>query len=60
MPVTAALGIEQGHLNPGDALALLGIGSGINVVMMAVDWQTSPLANEQTDSTDSLATQPVE
>jgi 3-oxoacyl-[acyl-carrier-protein] synthase-3 len=40
--MTAAIGIEQGHLKPGDQIALLGIGSGINVLMMAVDWQQSP------------------
>jgi 3-oxoacyl-[acyl-carrier-protein] synthase-3 len=33
------LGIEQGHLKPGDRVALLGIGSGINVLMLAVHWQ---------------------
>ena len=36
-----ALGIEAGHLQPGDRVALLGIGSGINVLMLAVDWQHS-------------------
>jgi 3-oxoacyl-[acyl-carrier-protein] synthase-3 len=42
LPMTAAIGIERGHLKPGDQLALLGIGSGINVLMMAVEWQQSP------------------
>jgi len=41
LPITAALGIENGHLHRDDHLALLGIGSGINVLMLAVDWQTS-------------------
>jgi len=41
LPITAALGIESGHLAKDDRLALLGIGSGINVLMLAVDWQTS-------------------
>jgi len=41
LPVTAAIGIEQGHLKPGDRTALLGIGSGINVIMLGVDWQKS-------------------
>jgi 3-oxoacyl-[acyl-carrier-protein] synthase-3 len=40
-PVTAAIGIEQGHLSPGDQVAMLGIGSGLNVIMLGVDWQTS-------------------
>ncbi len=41
LPVTAALGIQQGHLRPGDRLALLGIGSGINVVMLGVEWRAA-------------------
>ncbi len=38
LPMTAAIGIEKGHLKPGDHLALLGIGSGINVLMLGVEW----------------------
>ncbi len=41
LPITMALGIESGHLQPGDHTALLGIGSGINVLMLAVDWRKS-------------------
>jgi len=41
LPVTAAIGIENGHLKKDDRVALLGIGSGINVVMLGVDWQRS-------------------
>jgi 3-oxoacyl-[acyl-carrier-protein] synthase III len=39
LPLALALGIEQGHLAPRDRVALLGIGSGINVLMMALRWQ---------------------
>lgn len=39
LPMAAALGIEQGHLQPGDHVALLGIGSGLNSVMLGMDWQ---------------------
>jgi acyl-CoA:acyl-CoA alkyltransferase len=39
LPMTAAIGIERGHLSAGDRLALLGIGSGINVVMLGIEWQ---------------------
>jgi 3-oxoacyl-[acyl-carrier-protein] synthase-3 len=46
LPVTAALGIEQGHLERDDHVALLGIGSGINVLMIGVDWQRAPLSLE--------------
>jgi acyl-CoA:acyl-CoA alkyltransferase len=39
LPITAAIGIERGRLAAGDRAALLGIGSGINVIMLAVEWQ---------------------
>ena len=41
LPMTAAMGIEKGHLHKNDRVALLGIGSGINVIMLGVDWQRS-------------------
>ena len=44
LPVTMALAVESGHIRPDDTVAMLGIGSGINCVMCAVDWQTAPLA----------------
>ena len=37
-PITMAMGIEQGALVPGQRAALLGIGSGINSLMLGVDW----------------------
>lgn len=45
VPVTAAIGLERGHVSPGDQVALLGIGSGLNVVMIGVDWQSVPAEN---------------
>ena len=44
LPLTMALGIEQGHLKSNQRAALLGIGSGINSIMLAVDWQRSLVA----------------
>jgi acyl-CoA:acyl-CoA alkyltransferase len=41
LPITAAVGIENGHLCKNDHVALLGIGSGINVIMLGVEWQRS-------------------
>ena len=38
LPTAAALGIENGHVQQGNRVALLGIGSGINVVMLGVEW----------------------
>jgi len=37
-PITMALGIEQGALAHGQRAAILGIGSGINSLMLGVDW----------------------
>lgn len=37
-PITMAMGIEQGVLNPGQQAAILGIGSGINALMLGVEW----------------------
>jgi 3-oxoacyl-[acyl-carrier-protein] synthase-3 len=42
LPVTMALGIEQGRLRANDRVAMLGIGSGINCLMLAVEWQRVP------------------
>jgi 3-oxoacyl-[acyl-carrier-protein] synthase-3 len=42
LPVTMALGIERGRLQANDRVAMLGIGSGINCQMLAVEWQESP------------------
>ena len=41
LPMTAAIGIENGHLRKDDHVALLGIGSGINVIMLGMEWQRS-------------------
>jgi 3-oxoacyl-[acyl-carrier-protein] synthase-3 len=37
-PITMALGIEEGRVKSGDKIAMLGIGSGINVVMLGLEW----------------------
>lgn len=38
LPITAAIADERGFLQKGDRVALLGIGSGLNCMMLAVDW----------------------
>ena len=38
LPMTVARGIEKAPPSTGDRVALLGIGSGINVVMLGLDW----------------------
>lgn len=37
-PITLALGVEQNLLGHGDRAAVLGIGSGINCLMMGIEW----------------------
>ncbi len=51
LPVTAAIGIERGHLQPDDRVALLGIGSGINVIMLGLQWQGYTPAQSAAGST---------
>jgi 3-oxoacyl-[acyl-carrier-protein] synthase-3 len=50
LPITMALGIEQGRVRPGERVAMLGIGSGINCLMLAVEWQRSPRRPRHTSS----------
>lgn len=38
LPTTAALGVQRGHVAPGDRVAWLGIGSGLNCLMLGIDW----------------------
>jgi 3-oxoacyl-[acyl-carrier-protein] synthase-3 len=38
LPITMALCVEAGRVKPGDKIAMLGIGSGINVMMLGVEW----------------------
>jgi len=39
LPITLAKAAEAGVLQAGDRAALMGIGSGVNVLMMAIEWQ---------------------
>jgi acyl-CoA:acyl-CoA alkyltransferase len=43
LPITMALGIEQGVLRKQDRVAMMGIGSGINCLMLGAEWQSSCL-----------------
>lgn len=38
LPITLAIGAERGLLKKGDKAALLGIGSGLNCVMLGMEW----------------------
>ena len=44
LPITLALAAENGFVQADDHVALLGIGSGINCLMLAVDWQNTAVA----------------
>jgi len=39
LPMTMAVGLEEEFVQPGEHVAMLGIGSGINCLMLAVQWQ---------------------
>lgn len=43
LPITLAIGAKQRPPN-GERVALLGIGSGINCIMLALEWQTTQVA----------------
>ena len=46
LPITMAIGLEKGHVAAGDNVAMLGIGSGINCLMLAVQWQKTLMKSE--------------
>jgi 3-oxoacyl-[acyl-carrier-protein] synthase III len=39
LPLTAAIAAERGLLLPGEKVAFLGIGSGLNCLMLGWEWQ---------------------
>lgn len=45
LPITMAVACDQEFIRPGDNVAMLGIGSGINCMMLAVQWQASRVAS---------------
>jgi 3-oxoacyl-[acyl-carrier-protein] synthase-3 len=38
LPLTAALAEDRGFLEPGDRVGFLGIGSGLNCMMLGLEW----------------------
>jgi hypothetical protein len=48
------MAIEAGHVQPKDHAALLGIGSGVNVLMLALDWQESLVGGKGLKSSPPL------
>ena len=38
LPVSVAIGIDNGHLKPGDKAAMMAAGSGLNCIMLGLEW----------------------
>lgn len=49
LPLTMAIGVEAGHVRSQQRLALLGIGSGINCLMIGVDWRIARVGCSDAD-----------
>ena len=43
-PISMAIACQQGFIRSGDRVGLLGIGSGINCIMMEIEWQTNQVS----------------
>jgi 3-oxoacyl-[acyl-carrier-protein] synthase-3 len=59
LPVSAAIGIERGHLVSGDRVALLGIGSGINTLMLGVEWQAAATRSDARQTRSRKLASPI-
>ena len=55
LPITMAIGLEQGHINSGDNVGMLGIGSGINCIMLGVSWQRALTSKSSSDKTTTTS-----
>lgn len=49
LPITMAVALEQDFVQPNDNLGLLGIGSGINCLMLAASWQKTQVVSASED-----------
>lgn len=54
LPITMAVGCDKEFIKPQDSVAMLGIGSGINCVMIGVDWQKSLVAGAEWNEVHAL------
>ncbi|MCA9121971.1 MAG: 3-oxoacyl-ACP synthase III [Planctomycetaceae bacterium] len=59
LPITMAIGLERGHIDRGDKIGMLGIGSGINCLMLGVNWQQTLIDGEPQEHMNSIAAPPA-
>lgn len=50
LPITMAIGLEKEFVKPGERVGMLGIGSGINCLMIGAQWQQSLVGGELTQA----------
>lgn len=60
VPLTLAIGLEQERVGAGENVALMGIGSGINCLLLAVEWQRSLVSSHLGSVHDSRGTRGAE
>jgi 3-oxoacyl-[acyl-carrier-protein] synthase-3 len=60
LPTALALGLKSGFIQPGSRTTLLGIGSGINSIMMTTHWQNPVVAGELDSSAEQELASSVE
>lgn len=54
LPITMAIGLQNGWVNKGEHIGMLGIGSGINCLMLAVQWQKTFIRSDDVPHSESL------
>jgi 3-oxoacyl-[acyl-carrier-protein] synthase-3 len=59
LPITMACGLESGFVKTGDHVGMLGIGSGINCLMLAAKWRHSLVCSSLDRSVDHPARRPA-
>jgi len=59
LPITMAIGLENGHVREGDNVGMLGIGSGINCLMIGVQWQKTLVCPDETGSHSDRDAEPT-
>jgi len=55
LPMTMAIGLESGFVQPNENIGMLGIGSGINCVMIAANWQKTLVSGGDTPALDAIS-----